>query len=67
MSFPAERTAVALRVMTAIHERTDPVKSDIERLRRWVDPEHCAAAPMDLVYQIILAELRKYSSGCEEN
>ena len=50
---------VALCVLAAIHERTDPIQSDIENLRNWVDPQDRAtAAPNELACMILFAELR---------
>ena len=53
-----EKMDVALRVLTAIHERTDPIQSDIECLQSWVDPADRAATPNELACMIILAELQ---------
>ena len=52
-----EKMDVALRVLAAIHERTDPIRSDIESLQNWVDPPDRDASPSDMACMIILAEL----------
>jgi hypothetical protein len=64
-----EKMDVALRVLTAFHERTDPIQSDIEQMRDWVDPLDRAAAPDELARMLILAELqtRKEFKNSQEN
>ena len=64
-----EKMDVALRVLTAIHERTDPVQSDIEHMRNWVDPLDRAGAPDELACMLILAELqiRKEFKSMQDN
>ena len=54
-----------LRVLTAIHEHTDPIRSDVEALKGWVGPEDRAVFPEELACMIILAELeiRKKIAG----
>ena len=64
-----EKMDVALRILTAVHEHTDPIRSDIESLQKWVGPLDRAATPDELACIVILAELerRKNSRTMHEN
>jgi len=57
-----QKLDVALRVMTAIRERTNPLRSDLKSLQTWTDSTNRNASSYDLACMVISAELQRMKS-----
>lgn len=51
------RMLVALRVLTCIQEQTDPIRSDIKKLKGWIDGENGAADSEEIALSVLSLEL----------
>ena len=51
------RMLVALRVLTCIQEHTDPIRSDIKKLKGWIGAETQAADSEEVALIVLSLEL----------
>lgn len=54
-----EKMEVALRVLNAVNDHLSPNPTDVEKLRRWLDPKEHNADPDELACVMIHSEVQR--------
>jgi hypothetical protein len=58
-----DRLLVALRVLTCLQEHTDPIQSDIKKLKGWVGTNNRSTDAEQVAFLVLARELDRREEG----